>query len=197
MRLGCSLRFIFKNRGALLVPVALALVVFGRPTIASATAGLALAALGEVIRLWAVGYSGVTTRAEVVTAPALVTAGPYAIVRNPLYVGNTVIALGFWLAFAGRTSLVTALLLLAFVLLLAIGVYAAIVPLEESYLAQTFGAQFQSYRAKVPRAIPNGKTMPPLERTGTWRGEVIARAEIITLAFFAAMTAAVILRLIY
>jgi len=92
MRLGRSLRFIFKNRGALLVPVALALVVFGRPTIASATAGLALAALGEIIRLWAVGYSGVTTRAEVVTAPALVTPSPQVMVAVKSVAGAPLLA---------------------------------------------------------------------------------------------------------
>ena len=65
---------VFKNRGALLVPVALVLLVFGRPSPASAIIGVAIAALGELLRIWAVGYSGVTTRAEIVTAPTLVTA---------------------------------------------------------------------------------------------------------------------------
>jgi len=189
--------FVFKHRGALLVPVALALVIFGSPSIASATVGLVVAALGEALRVWAVGYSGLTTRADVVTAPALVTAGPYAIVRNPLYLANTIIALGFWLAFVGRASPLAAAALLAFVLVLVVGVYASIVPLEEAYLAQAFGAPFQRYLQRVPRAIPNGRMLPKGERSGAWRAEVIVRAEIITIAFFAMMLAAVILRLIY
>ena len=54
--------------------------------------------------MWAVGYSGVTTRGDTVTAPALVTAGPYAYVRNPLYVGNFLTAAGFAIAFTGKNS---------------------------------------------------------------------------------------------
>src|SRR5579872_954434 len=96
---------VFKNRGLLLVPVAVVLVVFGRPSLESAIVGILVAACGELLRIWAVGYSGVTTRANVVTAPALVTAGPYSRMRNPLYVGNTIIAVGFWIALSGNVSL--------------------------------------------------------------------------------------------
>ena len=60
---------VFKNRGALLVPVALVLIIFGRPSPESAVIGVAIAALGEILRVWAVGYSGVTTRAAA-TRPA-------------------------------------------------------------------------------------------------------------------------------
>jgi protein-S-isoprenylcysteine O-methyltransferase Ste14 len=188
-------QFVFKNRGALLVPVALVLVIFGRPSVNSAIAGVMVALLGETIRIWAVGYSGVTTRAEIVTAPRLVTAGPYAIVRNPLYLGNVLIALGFWLAFAGAVAPVVAATLLGVVLVLVVGVYAVIVPLEEEYLATTFGALYQRYRSVVPRAVPSGRALPQSERAGTWHPDVIARAEIITLMFFAVMIAAVIARL--
>src|SRR5579872_4909406 len=80
--------FVFKNRGALLVIPALILAVFGKPNTDSILAGLPTAFAGEAIRCWAVGYSGTTTRADQVTAPQLVTAGPYAYVRNPLYIGN-------------------------------------------------------------------------------------------------------------
>ena len=131
--------WVFKNRGLLLVPVALILVLFGSPSLRSAVVGIAVAGLGELIRIWAVGYSGVTTRSDVVTAPKLVTAGPYAFVRNPLYVGNAIIALGFWLAFSGNVPITTSLVMFAVVAVLIVSVYATIIPLEESYLAQTFG----------------------------------------------------------
>ena len=39
---------VFKNRGALLVPVALVLLVFGRPSVQSAQIGIAIAVLGEL-----------------------------------------------------------------------------------------------------------------------------------------------------
>ena len=92
---------VFKNRGALLALPAVALVLGGKPTPRSIAAGLPLAFAGEALRCWAVGYSGVTTRSGRVTAPRLTTAGPYSFVRNPLYLGNFVTALGFTIAFAG------------------------------------------------------------------------------------------------
>ena len=41
-----------------------------------------IAIAGELLRCWAVGYSGVTTRDDAVGAPELVTAGPYAYWRH-------------------------------------------------------------------------------------------------------------------
>ena len=96
--------FVFANRGALLALPALALAALGRPSAFSIAIGLPLAFLGEGIRCWAVGYSGVTTRGDAVTAPKLITAGPYAHVRNPLYIGNAVTGLGFALAFTGKLA---------------------------------------------------------------------------------------------
>ena len=95
---------VFANRGTLLALPAVALAVFGRPSGGSVALGVPVALAGEALRCWAVGYSGVTTRADHVTAPQLVTAGPYAYVRNPLYVGNFITALGFTLGFTGRLA---------------------------------------------------------------------------------------------
>ena len=98
------------------MPVALALIIFGQPTELSASIGVAIALCGELLRIWAVGYSGDTTRADVVTAPELVTAGPYALVRNPLYLGNAIIAIGFTIAFSGGIPFGQSFWLLIFVL---------------------------------------------------------------------------------
>lgn len=185
---------VFKNRGALLAPLALALVVFGRPSPASAVAGILIATAGEALRVWAVGFSGATTRADVVTAPTLVTAGPYAWIRNPLYAGNAIIAFGYWVALVGAVSARAGALLLAIALSLVAGVYATIVPLEEEYLARQFGLAYERYRRAVPRLLPR-RPLPNDERTGTWRSEVIVRAEAITLAFFVVMFAVVLLKL--
>jgi protein-S-isoprenylcysteine O-methyltransferase Ste14 len=186
---------IFKNRGLILVPVALVLVIFGRPTPQSAMVGIAIAAIGEVLRIWAVGYSGTTTRADVVTAPTLVTAGPYSFVRNPLYIGNALTALGFWFAFSGGLTTVQSALMLAFVALVVGGVYATIIPLEEAYLAETFGAPYREYVARVPRIIPVRAPLLAAERRGVWQAGVIFRAEIITLLFFGLMVSAVFVKL--
>ncbi|MDQ2817337.1 MAG: isoprenylcysteine carboxylmethyltransferase family protein [Candidatus Eremiobacteraeota bacterium] len=185
---------VFKNRGALLVPVPVALVIFGLPTARSARLGVGVAALGEALRIWAVGYSGRTTRSNVVTAPELVTAGPYALTRNPLYIGNALIALGFWTAFAGAIATPRRAALLAFVGALVVGVYAVIIPLEERYLDQVFGPRFEEYCAHVPRLVAAGRSMPPAKRNGVWRAQVIARAEVITLGLFGVMAIVAALR---
>ena len=186
---------VFKNRGALLVPVALVLLVFGRPSVLSAQIGIAISVLGELLRIWAVGYSGETTRADIVTAPALVTAGPYGATRNPLYLANSIIALGFWLAFAGGISPAEATVTFVVVVALVAGVYSVIIPLEEAYLAGHFGEAYRRYVETVPRVLPVGSTLPAAERAGTWRPDVIARAEIITLIFFVLMLTIVYLKL--
>ncbi|HLJ84957.1 MAG TPA: methyltransferase [Candidatus Eremiobacteraceae bacterium] len=186
---------VFKNRGALLVPVALVLLVLGRPTMQSALIGVIVAAIGEAIRIWAVGYSGVTTRAAIVTAPTLITGGPYGAVRNPLYLANAIIALGFLIAFAGGVSPLEGAIMTAVVALLVCGVYAIIIPLEESYLAGVFGERYRRYVKAVPSIMPVGSRLAPEDRYGKWRAEVIARAEIITLAFFVVMIVVVALKL--
>ncbi|MBV8162839.1 MAG: isoprenylcysteine carboxylmethyltransferase family protein [Candidatus Eremiobacteraeota bacterium] len=188
--------FVFKNRGLLLLPSALVLVFFGQPTVSSAAIGLVIAALGELLRIWAVGYSGVTTRSDVVVAPQLVTAGPYSFIRNPLYAGNTITALGFWFAFSGGVSPLASALMLALIIASVGYVYATIIPLEEAYLAQTFGTAYQQYLERVPRLIPTKAPLPVAERRGTWRASVIMQAEIVSITLFLVVTGVLLHKLV-
>ncbi|GAC1523421.1 MAG: hypothetical protein NVS2B8_05860 [Vulcanimicrobiaceae bacterium] len=183
---------VFKRRGTLLALPAVALATFGKPAAASLAVGVPVALLGEAIRCWAVGYSGVTTRANHVTAPALTTAGPYAYVRNPLYVGNFITALGFTIAYSGDVSRARGAGLAVLGLGTMLGVYAAIVPLEEAYLRATFGAAFDDYVARVPRLVP--RATPSQPQAGTYDASVIARAETRTFLTFGAMLVALALR---
>lgn len=180
--------FVFKNRGTLLALPAVALVLLGRPSRASAVAGIPVALAGEALRCWAVGYSGITTRSDRVTAPVLVTAGPYARVRNPLYVGNFITALGFTLGFTGRMPAAQRAAIAFASLGTMVLVYAAIVPLEEAYLRETFGAAFDEYVAQVPRLVPLGA--PAGSQSGTYDAGVIASAESRTFVTFGLMLAA-------
>ena len=182
----------FKNRGTLLALPALALGVLGKPSPASIAFGVPIAILGEALRCWAVGYSGVTTRADHVTAPALTTAGPYAYVRNPLYVGNFITALGFSIAYTGALPPARRALLTTLGLGTMLGVYAAIVPLEEAFLRETFGDAFDDYVSRVPRLVP--RTSPSNPQAGTYDSGVIASAETRTFVTFGAMLAVLALR---
>ena len=177
----------FRHRGNLLALPALALAALGKPSAFSIATGLPIAFAGEVIRMWAVGYSGETTRGDEVTAPALVTAGPYAHVRNPLYAGNVVTAAGFALAFTGKNSPPVRFALVAGALAAMLGVYAVIVPHEEEYLGETFGAAFEEYVARVPRIVPALEPSEP--RQGSYDPAVIAKAESRTWLTFGAMLA--------
>jgi protein-S-isoprenylcysteine O-methyltransferase Ste14 len=176
---------VFKYRGALLALPALLLAIFGKPSALSILAGLPFAFAGEVIRCWAVGYSGTTTRAEHVTAPELVTAGPYAYVRNPLYIGNFLTAFGFALAFTGKNPDIERWVLMGISLGTMLAVYATIVPHEEAYLRTTFGASFDEYAARVPRLLPRSR--PSVPQQGTYDPGVIAKAESRTFITFAVM----------
>jgi protein-S-isoprenylcysteine O-methyltransferase Ste14 len=185
---------IFKLRGLLLFPIALILIAFGRPSEQSALIGVGIALFGELLRIWGVGYSGDTTRANAVIARQLVTAGPYALMRNPLYLGNVLIAVGFTIAFSGAIPTSQGLWMLAFVLLLLISVYSSVIPLEEEYLARTFGTRYTEYTTLVPRFLPWRGPLAQAKQQGTWRREVIRNSESITLMFFILMVVVVVLK---
>jgi protein-S-isoprenylcysteine O-methyltransferase Ste14 len=119
-------------------------------------AGLALMALGIGLRFVCIRRMGGAARTHKHKAKRLVDSGPYAWVRNPLYIANTGAFLGFillcglpWLALA------------SWVLLWAF--YHAIARYEETVLAEGFGADFQEYRRKVPLWIPRPPRDPPPE----------------------------------
>ena len=183
---------VFKNRGALLAIPAAILAAFGKPSAASVAVGLPVAIAGELIRCWAVGFSGVTTRGDHVEAPKLVTAGPYAHVRNPLYVGNFLTALGFAIAFTGKNSPASKLALLAGSLGTMAGVYATIIPHEEQFLRSQFGEAFDRYCEAVPPLVPLAEPAPDAQ--GTWDASVIKDAESRTFATFGAMLGVLVLK---
>jgi protein-S-isoprenylcysteine O-methyltransferase Ste14 len=183
---------VFANRGTLLALPAIVLAAAGKPSAFSIATGLPLAFAGEFVRCWAVGYSGVTTRGDRVTAPALTTAGPYAYVRNPLYLGNFLTAAGFSLAFTGKLSAPKRIALIALGLGSMAAVYATIVPLEEAYLRKTFGNAFDEYVERVPRLVPQLEAAVP--QLGSYDPAVIAKAESRTFATFSGMLAVLALK---
>jgi protein-S-isoprenylcysteine O-methyltransferase Ste14 len=183
---------VFKNRGALLSIPAIMLAAFGKPSAFSITLGLPIAIAGELLRCWAVGYSGVTTREDHVTAPELVTAGPYAYVRNPLYVGNFISAAGFALSFTGGNTFGARMGLIAASLGTMAAVYSIIIPHEEQYLRSQFGEPYERYCAWVPQIVPASE--PAGDQRGEWKPQVIAQAEKNTFITFGAMLAVLALK---
>lgn len=184
--------FVFKNRGLLLALPAAILALRGRPSARSVALGLPLAFAGELLRCWAVGYSGVTTRDDVVTAPALATGGPYAYVRNPLYLGNFITALGFSIAFTGKNSPCERGVLAGGSLATMAAIYATIIPHEEAFLRSRFGEEFERYCERVPRLVPQFEPLP--NAGGQWSARTLKEAESKTFVLFGAMLLALVVR---
>lgn len=148
--------FLFKWRGGLVAPVALAFLVLAQPTVGSLLTGLLLACLGEGIRLWAIGYTGEPTRSQELDAPVLVTTGPYGLVRNPLYLGNLLNGLAVATASVGGLEPARAAGLWGGAALFLLFVYHNIIALEQEFLLQQFGDDYELYCQSVPSLIPTG-----------------------------------------
>jgi protein-S-isoprenylcysteine O-methyltransferase Ste14 len=126
------------------------MVLFAQPTNWTMPVGGLVAVLGEMMRFWGVAYAGSLTRVTGgVGAPEVIVAGPFAHVRNPLYVGNILMYTGIgWMAYA----LFPWLVLGAFVYFTF--QYVMIVALEEEFLEREFGAAYLEFKKNVPRFIP-------------------------------------------
>ncbi len=151
---------LFRHRGWIPVPLALlALIPDPQPSLSALT----LLLLGEATRLWAVGHIGRRSRTRGADVGALVDTGPYASVRNPLYVGNFLI----WAA----VGVVAWPLVLLFVPVVALH-YAVIVRWEERNLLGQIGADYADYLGRVPRWVP--RAWP---RGGSWDAREGFRSE--------------------
>ncbi|MBM3265543.1 MAG: isoprenylcysteine carboxylmethyltransferase family protein [candidate division Zixibacteria bacterium] len=152
--------FIFRIRSFTPIPLLAAVLIFADPSLASFFIGLLVALTGELVRLWAVGYTGPATRTRHVGAPTLITDGPYAYVRNPIYVGNFVLSLGLCVMAWAWMPYMLAIFMVAF------GTqYALIVSLEEEHLCERFGETYTRYLAHVPRFFPRFSRYPHASKT--------------------------------
>ena len=114
--------------------------------------GLLISLLGEMIRIIAVGYSftGTSGRETFLRADALNTTGIYAIVRNPLYIGNFLMFTGIVIVFSNEFAV------LVFALFLILQYYFIILS-EENFLQEKYGEPYKTYCRQVRRIIPGFK----------------------------------------
>lgn len=110
-----------------------------RPTWLYLIVGGLVAALGLLVRAVASGH--------VDKNEALATTGPYAYVRNPLYLGSIIIAAGF--AIAARDVLIAVLIVLVFAI-----IYVPTIRSEEHYLRNRF-TEYEAYAQRVPALFPH------------------------------------------
>ena len=128
--------------------VAGAFLWLSQPTVSSLLAGGAVALAGLAVRGWAAGHLRKNQE--------LAVSGPYAHVRNPLYVGTLLTGIGFGIAGA---HLGIAGVMLAFFLLY----YLPVVEEEESHLRKILQG-YEEYAQRVPRLLP---TLLPRYRSET------------------------------
>jgi protein-S-isoprenylcysteine O-methyltransferase Ste14 len=112
-------------------------------------AGVGVALLGQALRFYTLGLvrEGTSGQGAVLQATHLNTRGPYAHVRNPLYLGNLGICLGL---------LLVAHHLAAYALVLGFFFfeYFFIIRAEEAFLLRTHGEPYREFLARVPRWVP-------------------------------------------
>lgn len=131
---------------------------------------------GELIRIWALSHAGKWTRSRRLKAPRLVTTGPYAYIRHPIYVGNFLIGLGM-------VVISEALVFIPVFLVLFAAQYRAIVFEEERFLSKRFGGEFSRYCDLTPKYFPKSigigssfefeRPQLPLKELGTIWGIVL------------------------
>jgi protein-S-isoprenylcysteine O-methyltransferase Ste14 len=144
------------------IPLILALVIvlfLARPNKLSLIIGSIIVFAGEFIRVWASGH---LIRNEEIT-----TSGPYAYLRDPLYLGRVLLLIGFCIMAWGYTWII---------LLLGLGVFFLnYMPRkyrkEMARLENLFGEEYKAYasctHSLIPRLRPysNAKNRP-------WRFEL-------------------------
>jgi len=112
--------------------------------------GFVVVVIGESIRFWGVAYAGSLTRVTgSVGAPEVIMSGPFAYVRNPIYVGNILTYIGIGIM---ANAFFPWLVLIATVWFCF--QYYQIVILEESFLEKEFDSIYLEFKRKVPRFIP-------------------------------------------
>jgi protein-S-isoprenylcysteine O-methyltransferase Ste14 len=111
--------------------------------------GAALAALGIAVTVAAQFAMGDSWRIGVDSAErtALVTDGPFAVVRNPIYAGMIP-------AFAGIALLAPNVVTIAGAILLVVALELQTRLVEEPYLARVHGESYAAYAARAGRFLP-------------------------------------------
>jgi protein-S-isoprenylcysteine O-methyltransferase Ste14 len=111
---------------------------FSHPTGDSLLAGLPVSLCGLALRAWAAGHLAKNAQ--------LARSGPYASVRNPLYIGTLLVAAG--LVIASRSLGLGVLFSAVFGL-----IYLPVIQLEEQHLRSLF-PEYAAYAQQVPALLP-------------------------------------------
>lgn len=105
--------------------------------------GISIFLLGLALRIWALQHLHYRLKVH----KGLTMTGPYSFVRNPIYVGSTLICLG--------ATVTSELLWLAPIMFLyCFVIYSLVIHYEESHLLERYGELYLRYMSEVPRWFP-------------------------------------------
>lgn len=129
-----------------------AAVILARPTGFSLVGGAFFVCIGEAVRMWAAGH--LRRKQE------LTTSGPYAYLRDPLYLGRFFLIIGFCIMGWGYCLVL---------LPIALGVFFySYLPRkyrkEMAWLEDLFGDEYRAYAAQVRSLIPRLTRYPKASR---------------------------------
>jgi protein-S-isoprenylcysteine O-methyltransferase Ste14 len=130
--------FLRRHRRTIGIPLVLAALILARYNSRFLIPSLVLVTIGELIRICAAGH---LQKEKILT-----TGGPYRFIRNPLYLGSFLIAIGFGLI---SGSIWVWILIIAYFVL----VYIPVIRYEETILHEKF-SEYPAYAAKVPAFYP-------------------------------------------
>lgn len=128
-----------RNRIILSIITGSIFLYLATPTRTAILTGVPFILLGETIRTWASGF--------IKKDRELAQGGPYALTRNPLYLGNFLIGVGFSLM-ANNPAL-----LILFLTVFAV-IYGFTIKNEERSLLNKFGDSYLAYKSRVPVFFP-------------------------------------------
>jgi protein-S-isoprenylcysteine O-methyltransferase Ste14 len=124
--------------------------------------GALVAAIGMVLRVWGTAYLGygIVHHGEM-QGGAVMAAGPYRYVRNPLYLGGWFMTLAICLLMTPSGALFALVLMTVHFLRLILG--------EEAFLSAQLGEPYREYLRAVPRLVPHLRSgLPVVEARPQW-----------------------------
>ncbi len=142
---------------------------------------LACLTVAAILRVWGTAYLSVGVMSgRAMHGDQVVAAGPFRFVRNPLYLGSGLFALGvsFLMPPSGALFFIIAMVLLIWILVRG----------EERFLSSQLGSAYEEYRRVVPRFAPRlerGLRIPPSDIRPQWLQSLMAEVLVIgyTLCF--------------
>lgn len=165
---------LFKYRSYTPIPFLIVMLIFADSTPLTLGIGFIMAVIGEFFRFWGVSYAGSETRTTGnVGGTYLVISGPFAYVRNPLYLGNILLYLGI-----GIMSNALFPYLQVFALVFFYVQYKFIIDEEEKFLREKFQNHYDEFYNNVPRLLPQLKPFragdikqPPFQIRAAFKSE--------------------------